>query len=234
MKLNMTEIYGDGFGINQINSKDNLKGYTTNPTLVRNLEIKSYSDYSKQMISKAFPSEVHIEVLSDEIEVIKSQARMIQAWGKNAVVKVPFYNSMGKKLVEAIRQIHNENINVNITALMQEEDVAECVSLIKNKSNIFLSIFAGRIADTGRDPIPFIESALDLSKKNENIRVIWASPREVYNIHQAQSVNCDIITCPVDMINKYRNLQNYDLKKFSIETAQMFINDASKSNFSIQ
>ena len=230
----MIDIYGDGFTEKQIRdalSNGVLSGFTTNPTLLRNLGVSNYESGCRKLVDAAFPLPISIEVLSEETREIIRQASEISKWGSNVNVKIPVISSTGQSLVAAIEEVAKRGIAVNVTAVFTTEQVDSVVHLLNQSPGSFLSIFAGRIADTGRNPVPYVADAISKVDGN-NCRVIWASPREVLNVKQAEDAECHVITCSFDLVQKMSNFGK-DLEEFSKETAAMFVNDSMQAGFSL-
>jgi len=229
------KIFTDGANldsISQLASDPSIDGITTNPTLMRSSGVTNYMTFAKAAIKVSHGKSLSLEVFSDDHDEMIKQARILASLSFNVYVKVPITNSVGISSMEVIRKLSKENINLNITAILTKEQIDICCDSLNNNSRAYISIFAGRIADTGRDPIKFINYALDKFKDFRNIEVLWASTREVYNIYQALDCNCHIITVTPAIIKKIQ-LKDYDLKKLSLETVQMFKRDSEKANYRI-
>ena len=183
-------------------------------------------------ILKKISKPISFEVFSDDLHSMSRQAKVINSWGKNVYVKIPIVNSKGKTTVSLIKQLVNSKIKLNITAVFTISQVKQILKNINKDSDLIISIFSGRIADTGRDPIPIIKQALSLKKKFRKVKILWASTREVLNIYQAEKINCEIITVPNNILKKI-SLKNKNLHKYSIETSKDFFIDGKKSNFKI-
>ncbi len=228
-------IFADGADLKSI--KRNLKnklisGFTTNPTLMRKSGVKDYEQFSKKVAKIVYPKTISLEVFSDDIDEMYKQAKIISSWKKNIFVKIPIVNSKGASTNQIIQKLSDENINLNITAIFTVNQIKSVVKILNKKSNTILSIFAGRIADSGRDPKITIKKALKICKKYSKIKILWASTREAYNIIEAETIGCDIITASDDIFNKL-NIFNKDLNLFSIETVKMFYDDAKSSGYFI-
>ncbi len=234
------KLYADGADkklIFKINKNKLCSGFTTNPTLMRKDGVKDYKKFAKNILNKIKNKPVSFECFADNFNEIEKQARIIQSWSKNAYVKIPVTNTKGINCYKTISKLSKENINLNITAVFTYDQCKKIVHSISksNKScKIIISVFAGRIADTGRDPIPILKKCVNLIKKTnfKNLELLWASPREVLNIYQADELGVDIITVPYSFFEKIK-LKNKDLNKYSIETVKMFYNDALKSRYKI-
>ena len=229
------KIFADGAKKEDIllmNSLPYINGFTTNPTLMRKAGIHSYEDFSKEILATVQEKPLSLEVFSDDFNEMEKQARKIFSWGKNVYVKIPMTNSMGDSSINLIKKLSNDGIKLNITALFTEQQVQETISALNINTKSIISVFAGRIADTGKDPSILIRKTLGLIGSNKNHEVLWASTRQFFNIIEANTIGCHIITVSPDIINKF-NLINYDLKQYSLDTVKQFYDDAKKSNYII-
>ena len=229
------EIYADGASIDEfisLNKSEFIKGFTTNPTLMRKNKIENYQEFAQNLTNNIADKPISFEVFADDLNEMYTQAKKINLIAKNIFIKIPITNTLGESTNDLVNRLLKENIKVNVTAIFLVE---QCMDIIKNHKNntpLILSYFAGRVADTGVDPIPNLIRLLDLTKNNSNIKVLWASPREVLNIKQADDIGCDIITVTKDLLDKL-NLFDKDLNSFSLETVKMFYDDAKKSGYQI-
>ncbi len=229
-----TEIFADGADIKSIEAlskKKYIKGITTNPSLMRKSGVKDYIQFAKQALKKVKKKSISLEVFADNPKDIEYQASIISELGENVFVKIPIMNSKKKYLFPTIKKLSNKGIKLNITAIMSLNQVKTLMKYLNPKTKSYISIFAGRVADTGRDPIPVIEKSVNLVKKTK-IKIIWASTREVFNIFQANNSGCHIITVGYDFLKKL-NYIDYNLEKYSLETVKQFLKDASKSGYKI-
>ena len=229
------QIYADGASINQISSQNNIswvRGFTTNPTLMKKNGIKNYKKFALDVMNIVKNKPVSLEVFSDDLYEMLDQAHEISSWNKNINVKIPITNTKGEYTTKIIDNLNRSNIKCNITALFTIQQVRKVLEVINDETFTIISIFAGRIADTGIDPEEVISEAVELVKSKNNIKILWASPRELYNIFQADKLGCDIITVADDIFNKI-SIIGKDLNEFSLETVKMFYNDALLSNFKI-
>jgi transaldolase len=229
------KIFADGAKKDVIflmNSYSYISGFTTNPTLMRKAGINSYEDFSKEILVTVQRKPLSLEVFSDDFNEMEKQARKISSWGNNVYVKIPITNSMGKSSVNLIKKLSDDGVKLNITALFSEKQVQETISALNVNTKSIISIFAGRIADTGEDPAILIKKTLSLIGSNKNHEVLWASTRQFFNIIEADTIGCHIITVSPDIINKF-NLINYDLEQYSLDTVRQFYEDAKKSNYVI-
>jgi len=231
----MIDIYADGADVNKIlelNKNNFIRGFTTNPSLMRNAGIVNYKDFAKEILKKIPDKPISFEVFADNIELMEAQALEISSWGKNVNIKIPITNTKGVSTVPLIKRLTERKIKCNITAIFTIKQISLILDNVNLEANLILSIFAGRIADTGRDPKYIIKEAIDLAKNYKQIKILWASTREVLNISQAEEIGCHIITVTPDILEKL-NLKNKNLEEYSLETVKMFYNDAQKSNYNI-
>jgi transaldolase len=207
-----------------------VEGFTTNPTLVAQAGVRDYREFATAALARVRGAPISFEVLADDLPTIDAQAREIAGWGPNVSVKVPVCTTSGESTLEVIRDLTRDGLSINVTAVMTMDQVigvAECVDPL---TPTFVSIFAGRIADTGRDPCAFMQQAVDICQPNANLRVLWASPREVLNVYQADACGVDIIVLTANLLDKL-SLRNKDLAEFSRETVQMFYTDAVRAGY---
>lgn len=209
-----------------------VTGFTTNPSLMKKAGITSYIGFAKDVLKEITDYPVSFEVFADDLEGMEQEARRIAALGDNVYVKIPVTNSKGESTAPLIDRLTAEGIKVNVTAIFTVEQVREVVDALKSGTPAVVSVFAGRIADTGVDPMPIMEEALAICREKEGIELLWASPRETFNIYQADSLGVDIITCTSDLIKKLE-LKDKDLTEYSLETVQMFLRDSSSLGFTI-
>lgn len=228
---NKIKVFYDGTNIDKYNHLDYIKGFTTNPSLMNNSNLieKKYKNFALNMLNKSNNLPVSFEVFADEPEEMIKEAREISSWHNSIYVKIPIVNSKGISSRYVIEQLNSENIKLNITAIFSIEQIKTAFDSLKNKDipNI-ISVFAGRIADTGVNATFYIKYAHELSKNNQNIEILWASVREVHNIFEAIESKCDIITIPDSILKKTSNIGK-NLEHFSLETVNMFLNDSKKS-----
>ena len=218
--------------IKKFNKKKIVKGFTTNPSLMRKAGAKDYKSYSKKILKICNNKPVSLEVFADDYDDMKKQAIQINELANNVYVKVPIVNSKGKFMGKIIKELNNKNIKLNITAIYSAQQVEKILNLINKKTNVIVSIFAGRAADNGKDPVPEFKKSIYLSKKFKNVEILWASVREPYNYLQAKQLGCHIITVPPSIIEKIENFgKTFD--QLTKETVKAFLVDSKKSNFTI-
>ena len=209
-----------------------VTGFTTNPSLMKKAGITSYIGFAKDVLKEITDYPVSFEVFADDLEGMEQEARRIAALGDNVYVKIPVTNSKGESTAPLIDRLTAEGIKVNVTAIFTVEQVRVVVDALKSGTPAVVSVFAGRIADTGVDPMPIMQEALAICRQKEDVELLWASPRETFNIYQADSLGVDIITCTSDLIKKLE-LKDKDLTEYSLETVQMFLRDSSSLGFTI-
>ena len=232
MKKNRTIIYVDGASLDQIKKIDPLvKGYTFNPSLYRKLGVKNYLSFSKILSKKIKKKSISLEVFADDEKNMIYQAKKLSNLGNNIYVKIPITFTNGKSTKNVIKELIKENVKLNITAIFTLKQVKKILPIIKNTKTI-LSIFAGRIYDTGVDANEIMKSICKLVHKNSKCLVLWASPRMIYDLVQANKMNCDIITLPVDLIFKKKNFGK-KLEIYSLETVKNFYKDSLKSKYKL-
>ena len=228
----MTKIFCDIADNDQIkiyNKKKIVKGFTTNPSLMRKAGAKNYLNYSQKILAIT-KKPVSCEVFADEVEEMISQGIKINKWGKNVYVKVPVTNSKGKFMGKVIKKLNKQKIKLNITAVYTSKQTNQILRNIDKKTKVIISIFAGRMGDAGKDPIPQIKESIKLSKSFKNVNILWASTREPYNYLQAKKLGCHIITVPPSIIEKIEKFGK-TFQKLTIDTVKGFLIDTKKSKF---
>ena len=219
--------------IKKFNKKKIVKGFTTNPSLMRKAGAKDYKKYSKKILKICKKKPVSLEVFADNYEEIKQQSLEINKWGKNVYVKVPVVNSKGLFMGKIIGELNQKRIKLNITAVYSAQQVNMILKKIKTKTKIIISIFVGRLSDSGKDPINMLKKSISLAKNFNNVEILWASTREPYNYIQAKKLGCKIITAPPSIIEKIENFKNISDKNLSISTVKGFLKDSKLSKFKI-
>ena len=213
-------------------SKTFIRGLTTNPSLMKKAGIKDYEAFAKDILSTIKEKPISFEVFSDDFDEMEKQAMKITSWADNVYVKIPVTNTKKESSKELIKRLVEKEVKLNITAIMTLDQVKTVLSVLDNKVPSIISVFAGRIADTGKDPIPLMKECLTEMKINPKSELLWASPRELLNIIQADQIGCHIITVTKDVIKKLK-LVNYDLEDYSLDTVKMFYKDAVDAGFKI-
>lgn len=227
------KIFADGAdkaGMLEMHAKPYIQGLTTNPTLMRKAGISDYRAFAKDVLAAIGDIPISFEVFSDEFADMERQAMEIADWGSNVYVKIPVTNSRREPAYPLVRKISEAGVKVNVTALMTLDQVRSVVGALNADVPSYISVFAGRIADTGRDPVPLMSTALTAMKSQPKSELIWASPRELLNIFQADTIGCHIITVTNDLLKKL-SLVGYDLDNYSLDTVKMFYNDAVAAEF---
>jgi len=228
-------IFADGAdkaGMLEMYAKPYIKGLTTNPTLMRKAGITDYAAFAKDVLSAIPDRPISFEVFSDDFKEMERQALEIAGWGDNVFVKIPVTNTKRETCYSLVRKLSSQKVKLNVTALMTLEQVRDVVSALDPGVPSYVSVFAGRVADTGRDPVPMMAAAVELLKVSPAAKLIWASPRELLNIFQADEIGCHIITVTNDILKKL-GLVGYDLDEYSLDTVKMFHNDAVAAGFSL-
>lgn len=229
------ELFADGAdlsGMIKIANEPYIKGLTTNPTLMRKSGLTNYVSFAREVLSNIRNKPISFEVFSDDLNEMILQGKEIASWGDNVFVKIPITNTKGESTANVISHLTSRGIKVNITAVMTLPQVKSVMGVLNPNVESNISIFAGRIADTGVDPIPVMVDCLNEIRSNPQIKLIWASPRELLNIFQADSIGCHIITATSDILNKI-NLIGYSLNDYSLDTVKMFHKDAINAGYEI-
>jgi transaldolase len=214
------------------NNKSIVDGFTTNPSLMRLAGAKNYKDYSLKILKVCKKKPISFEVFADTPHEMLKQAYKINSWGKNVYVKIPVVNSKGLFMGEVIEELSNKNIKLNITAVYTFEQTKKIYKILNKKTKSIISIFAGRMADKGKDPLPIFKKSIALTKKSKNIEILWASTREAYNYIQAKQLKCNIITMPPKIINQI-NTFGKSFKLMTLDTVKSFLVDSKKSKFNL-
>jgi len=229
------KIFADGadkVGMLEMNNKSFVKGLTTNPTLMKKAGIKDYEAFAKDILSVVTEKPISFEVFSDDIDEMERQASKIATWGKNVYVKIPVTNTQSVPTYSLVKKLADKGVKLNVTAIMTLEQVRDVVLNLNSDVESYVSVFAGRIADTGIDPVPLMSAAVQITSINSKAEVIWASPRELLNIFQADEIGCQVITVTNDILKKLE-LVGYDLSNYSLDTVKMFYKDAVEAGFKL-
>lgn len=229
------KIFSDGAdkaGMLDMYAKPYIKGLTTNPTLMRKAGITDYRAFCKDILTHIKDKPLSFEVFSDSFQEMERQAMEIASWGDNVYVKIPVTNTKQETCYELVKKLTLQKIKVNVTAIMTLDQVSDVVAALSPSIPSYVSVFAGRIADTGRDPVPMMAAAVEMLKVALTAELIWASPRELLNIFQADEVGCQVITVTNDILKKL-SLVGYDLGTYSLDTVKMFYNDALAAGFDL-
>lgn len=231
-----TKIFADGAdkqGMLQMYQHPWVKGFTTNPTLMQKAGINDYEAFARDILKCIPDKPISFEVFSDDFTEMYDQALFIASWGKNVYVKIPVTNTKSEPAYVLIERLVKAQVKMNVTALMTLDQVFDVSRVLAKSASSYISVFAGRIADTGRDPMPIMSKSLEIMNAHQQLELIWASPRELLNIFHADSIGCHIITVTNDILKKL-DLVGKDLNQFSLETVQMFHADAQKAGFKLQ
>ena len=214
------------------NKKSIVDGFTTNPSLMRQAGAKNYRDYSHKILKVCKKKPISFEVFADDPKEMLKQAYKINTWGKNVFVKIPVVNSKGLFMGSVIKELSDKGIKLNITAVYTYEQTKKIYKCLNKKTKSIISIFAGRMADKGKDPLPIFKKSISLTKKNKNIEILWASTREAYNYIQAKQLKCNIITMPPKVINQINSFGK-SFQAMTIDTVKGFLKDSKKSKFKL-
>lgn len=229
------KIFADGAdkaGILEMLRKPFISGFTTNPTLMNKAGIKDYRAFSQDILKEIEGRPISFEVFADDFENMERQALEIASWGANVYVKIPVMNTRSQPAYDLIKRLTEKGVKLNVTAVMTIEQTQKIVDALKGTKGAIVSIFAGRVADTGRDPVPHMKTALEIVAKVPNVELLWASPRELLNIFQADEIGCHIITVTNDILRKL-DIVGKDLTEYSLDTVKMFYEDATRAGFSL-
>jgi len=229
------KIFADGAdksGMLEMHAKPYISGLTTNPTLMKKAGITDYRAFAKEILSAIRSKPISFEVFSDEFEEMERQAMEIASWGSNVYVKIPITNTRREPATDLVRKLSGAGVKVNVTAMMTLDQVRDITGALNADVPAYISVFAGRIADTGRDPVPLMAAAVKAMASKPKAELIWASPRELLNIFQADDIGCHVITVTNDILKKLE-LVGYELPEYSLDTVKMFYNDARSAGFEL-
>lgn len=229
------KIFADGANrdeIARLGADPMIRGFTTNPTLMRKAGIEDYEAFARDVVTVTGDRPISFEVFSDEVDEMRRQALEIASWGEYVNVKVPVTNTRGESTAALVRELAQAGVRLNVTALMTPAQVEVVTEALASGPPAFISVFAGRIADTGRDPVPLMRQCLEVMATAPDLELIWASPRELLNVFQADAIGCHVITATPDVLKKM-SLVGKDLDAYSLETVQMFYNDAAAAGFQV-
>jgi transaldolase len=229
------KIFADGADqatMIELSRRPYVRGFTTNPTLMRQAGVSNYAGFAREVLTSITDRPISFEVLADDLEEMERQALEIASWGRNVYVKIPISTTRGESTCQLVRKLSLQGVQVNVTAIMTVWQVEAVAESIAGGAPSFVSVFAGRIADTGRDPLPTMRSSLEVLERCSNAELIWASPRELLNIFQADEIGCHVIATTSDLLKKL-NLVGKDLDQYSLDTVQMFFDDAATAGLSL-
>jgi len=230
-----TKIFADGAdkaGMLEMYARPYIRGFTTNPTLMKKAGVRDYKAFALDILSHIKDKPISFEVFSDDFVEMARQASEIAKWADNVYVKIPVTNTRRSPSYELVRSLSRDGVRLNVTAVMTLIQVRNIVEALDDRTPSYISVFAGRIADTGRDPVPIMAAAVEMLRVKPRIELIWASPRELLNIFQAHSIGCHAITVTNDILKKL-DLTGYDLTEYSLDTVKMFYNDAALAGFQL-
>jgi transaldolase len=230
-----TRIFADGAdldGILALADDPHISGFTTNPTLMWKAGLTDYADFAQRLLERITKHPISFEVFADDTEEMRRQARLIASWGENVYVKIPITTTSGESMAPLVRELSEGGVQVNVTAMFTTAQVELITAAVKDGAPSYLSVFAGRIADAGVDPVPIMARSVEIMRDAPQAELIWASPREILNVVQADQVGCHIITVTHDLLKKLDSLGK-NLDQFSLETVQMFRRDAIAAGFSL-
>jgi len=228
-------VFADGANVEQMLAAyeaDTVDGFTTNPTLMAKAGVSDYEGFGRAVLSRIRDLPISFEVFADDLQGMGAQARKLAGWGANVFVKIPVMNTASTSTIPLVRELASEGLKINVTAVMTLEQVSDVVAALPSNVPAICSIFAGRIADTGRDPVPIMREAVRMCASRPQVKVLWASPREVLNVYQAEECGCHAIAATPDLIAKLP-LKGKDLHEFSRETVEMFFRDARKAGLTL-
>lgn len=232
MKIKMFADGADLGSIEKMCEDERVSGFTTNPTLMRTAGVNNYLTFAKAATSMVYPRPISLEVFSDEFDQMERQAKILDQIQENVYVKIPVTNTRGESTVNLVSKLSEQGVKVNVTAVFTLEQVAQFSQALSFNVPSVISVFAGRIADSGVDPVPLMHKYAQIAHEAKNLEILWASPREILNLRQAEETGCDIITMTSDLWKKISNLDK-SLSDFSLETVRMFYNDASISGYEL-
>jgi transaldolase len=227
------KIFADGAdleGILRLADDPLISGFTTNPTLMRKAGVDDYEGFARKVLDHVTDKPISFEVFSDDFDEMRRQALLIGSWGSNVYVKIPVTNTKGESTEALVRELSVEGLRLNVTAILSLRQVGRVVRALEPTPGAVVSVFAGRIADTGRDPVPLMSAALELTHTTPDVELLWASPREVLNVRQAEAIGCDIITVTHDLLAKIAGLGR-ELEDVSLDTVRMFHDDAASAGY---
>ncbi|MDU9418001.1 transaldolase [Staphylococcus lloydii] len=234
-KLNV-EVFADGADIEKMKAaykNKEVDGFTTNPSLMAKAGVTDYKAFAEEAVKEIPDASISFEVFADDLETMEKEAEILKQYGDNVFVKIPVVNTKGESTISLIKKLSADNVRLNITAVYTLDQVKEITEAVTEGVPTYISVFAGRIADTGVDPIPMVKEAVEIAHSKEGVKLLWASCREVINVIQADEVGADIITCPGDVVKKVNNNLGRDINELSVDTVEGFAKDIKASGLSI-
>lgn len=233
-KLNV-QVFADGADINQMKQayqNKEVDGFTTNPSLMAKAGVKDYTQFAKEVVEAIPDASVSFEVFGDDMETMEKEAEIIQQFGENIFVKIPIVNTKGESMLPLIEKLSAKGVKLNVTAVYTIEQVKAITDAVTEGVETYVSVFAGRIADTGVDPLPLMKESVEVTHSKQGVQLLWASFRELFNVIQADEIGADIITCPGDVVKKISNIGR-DIDELSVDTVKGFAKDIQSSGLSI-
>ncbi|MBF7024551.1 transaldolase [Staphylococcus kloosii] len=234
-KLNV-EVFADGADIEQMKAaykNKEVDGFTTNPSLMAKAGVTDYKAFAEEAVKEIPDASISFEVFADDLETMEKEAEILKQYGDNVFVKIPVVNTKGESTISLIKKLSADNVRLNVTAVYTLDQVKEITEAVTEGVPTYISVFAGRIADTGVDPIPMVKESVEIAHSKEGVKLLWASCREVINVIQADEVGADIITCPGDVVKKVNNNLGRDINELSVDTVEGFAKDIKASGLSI-
>ncbi|MCD8905826.1 transaldolase [Staphylococcus chromogenes] len=229
------QVFADGADINQMKQayqNKEVDGFTTNPSLMAKAGVKDYKQFAKEVVEAIPDASISFEVFGDDMETMEKEAEIIQQFGENIFVKIPIVNTKGETMLPLIEKLSAKGVKLNVTAVYTIEQVKDITEAVTEGVETYVSVFAGRIADTGVDPLPLMKEAVEVTHSKKGVQLLWASCRELYNVVQADEIGADIITCPSDVVKKVPNIGR-DINELSVDTVKGFSKDIQSSGLSI-
>ncbi|MBI5972811.1 transaldolase [Staphylococcus devriesei] len=230
------EVFADGADIEQMKSaykNKEVDGFTTNPSLMAKAGVTDYKAFAEEAVREIPDASISFEVFSDDLETMEKEAEILKQYGDNVFVKIPVVNSKGESTISLIKKLSADNVRLNVTAVYTIEQVKEITEAVTAGVPTYISVFAGRIADTGVDPLPLMKESVEVAHSKDGVKLLWASCRELFNVIQADEIGADIITCPADVVKKVNNNLGRDINELSVDTVQGFAKDIQSSGLSI-
>lgn len=230
------EVFADGADIEQMKSaykNKEVDGFTTNPSLMAKAGVTDYKAFAEEAVREILDASISFEVFSDDLETMEKEAEILKQYGDNVFVKIPVVNSKGESTISLIKKLSADNVRLNVTAVYTIEQVKEITEAVTAGVPTYISVFAGRIADTGVDPLPLMKESVEVAHTKDGVKLLWASCRELFNVIQADEIGADIITCPADVVKKVNNNLGRDINELSVDTVQGFAKDIQSSGLSI-
>ncbi|MFO3689669.1 transaldolase [Staphylococcus felis] len=229
------KVFADGADIEQMKKayqNKEVDGFTTNPSLMAKAGVQDYKQFAKEVVEAIPDASISFEVFGDDMETMEKEAEIIQQFGQNIFVKIPIVNTKGESMIPLIKSLSAKKVKLNVTAVYTIEQVKEITEAVTEGVETYVSVFAGRIADTGVDPLPLMKESVEVTHRKKGVQLLWASCRELFNVIQADEIGADIITCPADVVKKVANIGR-DINELSVDTVQGFAKDIQSSGLSI-